>query len=324
MNNRERISLIESVGEETIGDLESLLQKVPEPIVYDGFEPSGRMHIAQGLMRAETVNRFTQAGCKFVFWVADLFAMMNLKLDGNLRKIRTAGERMIKIWEACGMDMSRVEFRWASESISSGEGKYLGHVLDIAQNFTVSRLKRCSQIMGREESDELMGSQLFYPAMQAADVLHLNVHICSLGMDQRKVNMLVREYFDKKKRPPPVIVSHHMLLGLNGTKMSKSDPDNAIFMDDTPGEIKRKIRKAFCEPRNIEVNPIMEYIKYVIWPREKEFELHSKHDGTTSYSDFLELEKDFLNGIIHPSDLKSSTVTVLIRLLEPVTERLRQ
>ena len=39
--------------------------------------------------------------------------------------------------------------------------------------------------------------------------------ICQLGMDQRKVNVLAREYCDKIKRKlKPVILSHEMLPGL--------------------------------------------------------------------------------------------------------------
>ena len=34
----------------------------------DGFEPSGRMHIAQGVMKALNVNKLTAAGCHFKFW----------------------------------------------------------------------------------------------------------------------------------------------------------------------------------------------------------------------------------------------------------------
>lgn len=30
------------------------------PICYDGFEPSGRMHIAQGVMRVINVNKLTK------------------------------------------------------------------------------------------------------------------------------------------------------------------------------------------------------------------------------------------------------------------------
>ena len=41
-----------------------------------------------------------------------------------------------------------------------------------------------------------------------------------------------------------------MLMGLKEgqEKMSKSDPDSAIFMEDTEADLKRKIKKAFCPP----------------------------------------------------------------------------
>jgi tyrosyl-tRNA synthetase len=41
-----------------------------------------------------------------------------------------------------------------------------------------------------------------------------------------------------------------MLSGLKEgmAKMSKSDPDSAIFMEDTYEEVKRKITIAYCKP----------------------------------------------------------------------------
>ena len=49
MSLEERFQLVRSVGEECIQEeeLRNLLEKKPLPICYDGFEPSGRMHIAQ-------------------------------------------------------------------------------------------------------------------------------------------------------------------------------------------------------------------------------------------------------------------------------------
>jgi hypothetical protein len=45
----ERFDLLMRIGEECIqsDELRRLLQDKPFPICYDGFEPSGRMHIAQ-------------------------------------------------------------------------------------------------------------------------------------------------------------------------------------------------------------------------------------------------------------------------------------
>ena len=60
-------------------------------------------------------------------------------------------------------------------------------------------------------------------------------------MDQRKVNMLAREYCDQiKRKMKPIILSHHMLGGLleGQEKMSKSDPNSAIFMEDTVDEVR--------------------------------------------------------------------------------------
>jgi len=56
-----------------------------------------------------------------------------------------------------------------------------------------------------------------------------------------------------------------MLLGLTGAKMSKSDPNSAIYMDDTIEDVALKINKASCEQTE-ESNPILEYYKYLIYP----------------------------------------------------------
>ena len=45
--------------------------------------------------------------------------------------------------------------------------------------------------------------------MQCTDVFYLKADICQLGLDQRKVNMLAREYCEKiGKKDKPVILSH--------------------------------------------------------------------------------------------------------------------
>ena len=86
--------------------------------------------------------------------------------------------------------------------------------------------------------------------MQAADIFELvpgGIDICQPGVDQRKVNMLAIEYAHKKGLKTPIALSHHMVMGLTGKgKMSKSEPDSAILMDDSRAEIKRKMLKAFC------------------------------------------------------------------------------
>jgi tRNA synthetases class I (W and Y) len=97
----------------------------------------------------------------------------------------------------------------------------------------------------------------------------LQADICQLGNDQRKVNMLAREYCDLTKRKlKPIIVSHSMLPGLKEgqEKMSKSEPESAIFMEDSEAEVKTKIKKAFCPPDVVEGNPCIGYVRHIILP----------------------------------------------------------
>ncbi|KAL7468400.1 hypothetical protein ACHAXS_008629 [Conticribra weissflogii] len=218
--------------------------------LYDGFEPSGRMHIAQGVYKSINVNKCTAEGTNatFCFWVADWFALMNDKMGGDLDKIIVVGKYLIEVWKAAGMDLSHVEFRWASDEITGQAHVYWPLVLDVARRFNVTRIKKCCQIMGRLEGS-LTAAQILYPLMQCSDVFFLKADVCQLGVDQRKVNMLAREYCDaSKKKFKPVILSHHMLYGLKKgqEKMSKSDPDSAIFMEDSEEDVERKITNAYC------------------------------------------------------------------------------
>ena len=318
------IDAIVSVSEECIehGDLNQLIVSGKPMIAYDGFEPSGRIHIAQGILRTINTNKLTKNGCKFKFWIADWFAMLNLKYGGDLDKIRTAGELMIETFKACGMDLDNVEFLWSSDEINKQPGKYWGIVMDIATKFNLNRVLKCTQIMGRSESDDLAASQIMYPLMQCADIFFLGVNICSLGLDQRKVNMLAREYCDKlKMKHKPVILSHHMLIGLKGEdKMSKSDPESAIYMDDSEADVNRKIKRAFCPPGEKEKNPIMEYSKYIIFEKFDVMIVERKEEygGNLELLSYDHLELDYVAGKLHPGDLKKSVAKYINKLLEPI------
>ena len=215
MTPEQRLELIKEVGEEIISEEEllALLKKKKHPVAYDGFEPSGNIHIAQGILRAINVNKLTKAGIHFKFWVADWFALMNNKMGGDLEKIKIVGKYFIEVWKASGMDMKNVKFLWASDVMN--DTAYWLKVINIGRLNSVTRITRCSQIMGRGDKDSLSAAQIFYPCMQCADIFHLKADITQLGMDQRKVNVLAREVAPKLGYKKPIVVSHHMLLGLS-------------------------------------------------------------------------------------------------------------
>ncbi len=336
MNIDEKISLIREVGEEIISEdeLTELFKKNPNPVAYDGFEPSGQIHIAQGILRAINVNKLTSTGIKFKMLAADWHAWANNKLGGDLEKIQTCGDYLIEVWKVCGMDLDNVEFIRSTDLLA--KDSYWKTVMKIARSNTVKRITRCSQIMGRSENDSLQASQILYPCMQCADVFELGCDITQLGMDQRKVNMLAREVAPKLNYAKPIVISHHMLMGLGqppnsdvkgadrgiALKMSKSKPDTAIFMTDTEDDIKRKIKKAYCPEGDINENPILEYCKYMIFEKFNQLviERPEKWGGNLEFNSYEELESAFDKKELHPMDLKTGVAQKINELIAPVRE----
>jgi len=380
INIKDRLDLIKQVGEEIISEeeLKALLKSGEELIAYDGFEPSGQIHIAQGLVRAINVNKMIKAGVKFKMLVADWHALTNNKMGGDLEKIKTIGKYFIEVWRASGMDLDNVEFLWASDMVK--DSNYWQLVIRVGMTNKLARFIRTAEFMGREDSaEQLTAAQIMYPCMQIADIFRLGAKITQLGMDQRKVNMLAREVGPQLGFWKPVVVSHHMLMGLQQVKsqkskvkskenkedkvvqltkdqenfiykdrkeykpqysgmftsrkiqrtielkMSKSNPDNAIFMTDTSQDIKRKINKAYCLEGDVKENPVLEYCKYIIFElfdrlRINEFQIErpDKFGGSISFKTFSDLEKVFAQKQVHPMDLKQTVIKYLDQLLEPV------
>ena len=340
MDTEAKLELVRQVGEEIVTEpeLKTLLEKKKGIIAYDGFEPSGTdIHIAQGLLRAINVNKITKAGVKFKMLAADWHAWANNKLGGDLEKIYTAGDYLIEVWKVCGMDLSKIEFVRSSDLVSTDS--YWKTVMRIARNSTVKRITRCAQIMGRKESETLQASQILYPCMQCADIFELKCDITQLGMDQRRVNVLAREIGPKLGFWKPVVVSHHMLMGLGKPvssekdviersielKMSKSIPDSAIFMTDSAHEVKRKIAKAYCPPKQVMENPIMEYFKYILLEKFRSIEIKrsAKFGGNLEIASYDELAKVYSKGNLHPEDLKNAVAEYINKLLEPVRKHFK-
>ncbi len=331
MTTDERVEKILSVGVcETEEGLRNLLDKKPgRPVCYDGFEPSGRMHIAQGVLKAINVNKLTSSGCTFKFWIADWFAQLNKKMGGDLKKIRIVGQYFVEIWRACGMDMEHVEFLYASDEINKRPNEYWTKVMDIATKNSLNRIMRCCTIMGRDEGYDLSAAQIMYPVMQCADIFFLGADICQLGMDQRKVNMLAREYCDQVKpkiKNKPIILSHPMMPGLKQgqAKMSKSDPMSAIFMEDSVSEVNTKIKGAWCPEFIVEDNPVLEYAKHIVFPITKLMVKRTEaNGGDKEYLEYASVEQDFKEGKLHPGDLKPAVARAINEILQPVRDHFK-
>ena len=152
MDIEKRIELItrEPIEEViTQEDLRKLLQTKDKPWAYDGFEPSGLLHLGSGILRAIKIQDLLDAKLGFILWIADWFAWINNKMGGDLNLIQKAGEYMIEGWKACGVDTKKLKVLWTSDAADDKE--YWKGVLEVAKQTTIQRTIRAGTIMGREE-----------------------------------------------------------------------------------------------------------------------------------------------------------------------------
>lgn len=69
-----------------------------------------------------------------------------------------------------------------------------------------------------------------------------------------------------------LIVIVILVPGLAGGKMSSSEDDSKIDLLDSPANVKKKLKKAFCEPGNITDNGLLSFVKHVLYSLFKEGE----------------------------------------------------
>ena len=316
-------------------DLRQLLETEEHPIAYNGWEPSGLVHLGTGVICAYKMKDFAEAGIRFKAYLSTWHAWLNNKFDGDLKLIKKAADLFKHSWIALGVPKDKVEFIYSDELYDDLD--YWATTVKIAKNLTIARGRRTLEIAGRKETDARYISDFLYTPMQVADIFHMHVKICQLGIDQRKANVVARELGQKLGYWKPSCVHHHLLQGLekpavwpipegqekealSSAKMSKSKPETCVFIYDTPEEIKQKIGRAFCPEKTVQFNPVMDICKHMIF-REKEtftIERPAKFGGTIEYQSYNELEKAYAQGSLHPQDLKDAVATEIAAVLEPV------
>jgi tyrosyl-tRNA synthetase len=319
----------------TTEDLRQLLETEEHPIAYNGWEPSGLVHLGTGVICAYKIKYFVDAGIHFKAYLSTWHAWLNNKLGGNLKLIKKAADLFKHSWIALGVPEDEVEFIYSDELYNSLS--YWTKTITMAKNLTIARTRRTLEIAGRKETEAHYVSDFLYTPMQVADIFHMEVKICQLGMDQRKGNVVARELGERLGFWKPVCVHHHLLQGLQkpalwpipegkekeavaSAKMSKSSPETCVFIYDSPEEIKQKTARAFCPERTVEFNPIVDICKHIIFREKERFTVNrpAKYGGNMEFQSFQELKTVYRRGDLHPQDLKNAVAEELAKILEPV------
>lgn len=356
MTNEEKLALITRNLEETLTEeeLKALLASGVPLKHYIGFEISGKVHLGQGIVTMQKVKDIHDAGAETIIFLADWHTWINKKLDGTLatatRLAREYFEEAMKAAYLCvGGNPKDLKFVLGSELYDQ---TYWPKVIEVAKATTISRMMRSTDIMGRTGGDSSDTAILFYPSMQAADIFQMGLNIVHAGTDQRNVHIVARDAAKDLGTHKPIALHNHLIMGLKplgetndpelkklaeksthtgglsyeekaalitSLKMSKSKPDTAIFITDSPEDITRKVNNAYAPEGEVEFNPILDWSKHLIFYNSIMFTIKrdEKWGGNLTYNSYEQLEKDYVEKKLHPQDLKAAVAEWLIAKLEP-------
>ncbi|MFW9823630.1 MAG: tyrosine--tRNA ligase [Candidatus Thorarchaeota archaeon] len=361
MDIQEKMNLIRRGTEEilTEKDLINLLETGVHLNHYIGFEISGKVHLGTGFICMGKIKDFFDAGIKCTIFLADWHSWINDKLEGNMEKIRQIAigyfKEGLKAGLICvGADPEKVKFSLGSDLYHNNDD-YWETVIDVCKNTTLSRMQRSITIMGRKQGENIDFAKFLYPAMQVADIFIQNVNFAHAGYDQRRAHVIARDVALRMQKNnltnfqgekiKPVCIHNHLILGLqrppiwpiegegqlrelwSQMKMSKSLPNSAVFIHDSPNEIKEKIMSAFCPEGNADFNPILDWTKSIIFrEQDAQFKIErpAKFGGDIEFTSYEELEEAYLNRSIHPLDLKNSVSNKIIEILKPAREHFKK
>ncbi len=159
---------------------------------------------------------------------------------------------------------------------------------------------------------------LGYPVLQTADIISFKAEKVPVGEDQIPHLELVREivrrfnylYGNLFPEPEAVLTPTPKVLGTDGRKMSKSY-GNAIYLSDTPDEIKKKVATMFTDP-------LRPYRKDPGHPDACPiFGLHFLYNGKEAEK----IKADCQSASLGCTDCKKRVIEILVQFLAPYQEK---
>lgn len=311
--------------------------------IYWGTATTGKPHIAYFVPMSKIAD-FLRTGAEVTILFADLHAYLdNMKAPWELLALRVQYyEHTIKaMLQSIGVPLDKLKFERGTNYELSRE--YTLDVYRLSSLITEHDAKKAGAEVVKQVDHPLV-SGLLYPGLQALDEEYLKVDAQFGGIDQRKIFTFAEKYlpqlgYQKRAHLMNPMGKNHLkqtkktctkwffiiltVPGLTGTKMSSSEDDSKIDLLDSPANVKKKLKKAFCEPGNIENNGLLSFVKHVVFPLFKQGEKFvvarsAEHGGNAEYDTFEKLEEAFAKQDVHPGDLKASVEIYINKLLEPV------
>lgn len=228
----------------------------PKKVVLTCAQPSNKLHLGNYLGAIRQWSTL-QDSHECYFGIVDLHAMTLPYVPADLRNnsLDCAAQYI-----SCGLDPQKAHI--FLQSCIQGVTKLAWILSCLAPLGQLERMTQFKDKAGKQNVSVGSGL-LFYPVLQAADILLYNADLVPVGEDQKQHLELTRDLAQKFNNtfsptftvPEPFIPSscaRLMALQEPNKKMSKSDPNaqNTLFLFEPVDSIRKKIMSAVTDSDN--------------------------------------------------------------------------
>ncbi len=240
-----------------------------KPLLISGIQPTGRLHLGNYLGALKNFVELQNSGkYQCFFFIADLHA---LTANPDPKDLSANITDLAASFIAAGLDPKKSTLFQQSHIQSVQELKWvLSTLVPPGDLLRMTAFKeKVLQALKPEEQEKLTKDQydaivantnyglVEYPILMAADILLFNAQYVPVGNDQlqhlefartvaRKFNHLYGKTFAE---PQALLTKTPRVMSLTDPekKMSKSQPEGCLFLDDSPADVKKKIMRAVTD-----------------------------------------------------------------------------
>jgi tryptophanyl-tRNA synthetase len=220
-----------------------------KPNLLSGIQPTGRLHLGNYLGALDNFVKLQNSGrYNCLFFIADLHSLTeDFKPKDKTKQIIN----LMADYLAAGLNPKKSTIFIQSQIPANSE---LAWILNTITPF--GELSRMTQFKdkSKDQSSNINVGLFSYPILMTADVILYDAHFVPVGEDQiqhLELSRILTRKFNKKFgktfiEPQPLLTEVPRLMSLNNphNKMSKSRPQECIFVDDSPAIIKKKVMTA--------------------------------------------------------------------------------
>lgn len=216
--------------------------------VVSGIRPSGRLTLGNYVGAVKLFLDLQEQGLAPRIFVADLHLLTDREAEEGARFSR----ELVLDYLACGLEPDRCSIYLQSgiEDAVCTMTCYLLRHISVSELTRVPTLK--DKLRSKEKAEQANALLAAYPVMMASDILLQRARCVSVGADQlahlevvRKIAHRFNERYGNVLPIPSAQLSALRILGLKGNaKMGKTNPQDAIFLDDSVDTVVRKVRSA--------------------------------------------------------------------------------